>query len=79
MFSRRELLGSIFNKKNLVKTIDHFFPGENSGAAILNDIPELSGELLCYEAERLGLDPSTLPADKLKMMIMAEMSKACKE
>ena len=79
MFSRRELLTSIFNKKKLVKTIGHFFPGETSGAAIFNDIPELSGELLCYEAERLGIDPSTLSVDKLKMMIMAEMLKARKE
>ena len=75
MISRKELFTSIFNKKNIVKAIDSILPVNLPEEKAVIDIPELSGEMLYYEAMRLGIDPSTLPADQLKKVVMAEIIK----
>lgn len=75
MISRKELFTSIFNKKNIVKAIDSILPVNLPEEKAVIDIPELTGELLFYEAMRLGIDPATIPPDKLKQMVTAEIIK----
>lgn len=76
MINRKDLIKSVFSKKNIIKIIDAILPVDIPEPEPVYDIPELSGEMLYYEAMRLGIDPSTLPPDKLKQAVMTEMLKA---
>ena len=57
MVNRKGLIKSLFSKKNIVKAIDVILPVviPEAEAEPVYDIPELSGEMLYYEAMRLGL------------------------
>jgi hypothetical protein len=76
MISRKDLFKSVFNKKTIVNTIEAVLPVDLPEPEPEYDIPELSGDMLYYEAMRLGIDPSTLPSDKLKQAVITEMLKA---
>jgi hypothetical protein len=76
MISRKDLFKSVFNKKTIVNTIEAVLPVDLPEPEPEYDIPELSGDMLYYEAMRLGIDPSTLPPDKLKQAVITEMLKA---
>jgi len=79
MVNRKNLLISIFNKNNVIKVIDFILPLDLPEEEPVKDIPELSGELLYYEAMRLGVDPSTIAPGKLKEMVMSEIIKSQKK
>ncbi len=69
MINRKELITSIFNKKNLVKIIDSFLPVELPAGKEANEISELTGEMLYFEAMELGIDPATIPYDELQKRV----------
>ncbi len=75
MISRKDLFKSVFNKKNIVKTIDAVLPVDLPEPEPVYDIPELSGEMLYYEAMRLGIDPASIHPARLKQVVMNEIVK----
>jgi len=79
MINRKNLLISIFNKNNIVKVIDSVLPMDLQEEVPVADIPELTGEMLYYEAMKLGIDPSSIHPGKLKQLVMAEIIKSQKE
>lgn len=79
MINRKELLTSFFNKKNLARTVDLFLPEEQPEAESFYDIPELTGEMLTYEAMRLGIDPATVHPDRLREVVMTGIIKEQKK
>ncbi|HOP29958.1 MAG TPA: hypothetical protein PK293_11925 [Spirochaetota bacterium] len=75
MINRKDLIKSVFNKKNILNAIDNILPVDLPEPEPVFDMPELTGDMLYYEAMKLGIDPSTLPADELKKAVIAEMVK----
>jgi hypothetical protein len=76
MINRKDLIKSVFNKNNILKTIDAILPVDLPEPDPVYDIPELTGDMLYYEAMRLGIDPSTLPTHKLKQAVIHEILKS---
>jgi len=75
MINRKDLIKSVFSKKNIIKTIDAILPVDIPEPEPMRDIPELSGEMLYYEAMRLGIDPASIHPAKLKQVVMNEIIK----
>lgn len=79
MINRKDLLTSIFNKTNITNIIDLIIPADQPEREKRFEIPELSGEVLYYEAMKLGIDPSSIAPGKLKQLVTAEIIKKQKE
>lgn len=75
MINRKDLIKSVFSKKNIIKTIDAILHVDIPEPEPVYDIPELSGEMLYYEAMRLGIDPATIDPSLLKQIVMKEIIK----
>ena len=84
MVNRKEFISRIFRKETVVDTIKSFKPvyssvfSENEAFAESNDmhVPELTGDMIYFEAMKLGIDPSNFTVEELKKKVLEEMAGA---
>ncbi len=84
MVNRKEFISRIFRKETVVDTIKSIRPvlslvvPEDEVCTESNDIhiPELTGDMVYFEAMRLGIDPSNFTKEDLKKRVLEEISGA---
>ena len=82
MVNRKEFISRIFRKETVIETIKSIRPvyssvaPENEAFAESNDIhiPELTGDMIYFEAMKLGIDPSNFTVEELKKRVLDEIS-----
>ncbi len=82
MVNRKELISRIFRKETVVDTIKAIRPvyasvvSQNEVCAESGNIhiPELTDDMIYFEAMRLGIDPSNFTVEELKQRIVDELS-----
>ncbi len=82
MVNRKEFISRIFRKETIVDTIKSVKPvfslvlPESEDFTESNDIhvPELTGDMVYFEAMRLGIDPSNFTIEELRQKILNELS-----
>ena len=84
MYNRKEFISRIFSKDTIVDAVksiksagELILPEEKSG--VVSDsvhIPELAGDMVYFEAMKLGIDPSNFTVEDLKKRVLDELSGA---
>lgn len=84
MVNRKEFISRIFSKETIVDTIKSVRPvfssalSEEKVCVESNDVrvPELAGDMVYFEAMKLGIDPSNFTVEELKKKVLEEMAGA---
>lgn len=86
MVNRKQFISRIFRRETITDTISEVVTSfrsddspvlpEDSGTAGSVHIPELDGEMIYFEAMRLGIDPSNFTVEELKQKVLNELSGA---
>ncbi len=86
MVNRKEFISRIFSRETIKDTISDVVTSfrsddspalvEDSGSSPSVHIPELNGEMIYFEAMKLGIDPSNFTVEELKKKVLHELSGA---
>lgn len=82
MVNRKEFISRIFTKETVVDTIKSFRRVDPSALSEKNDfaeskalhIPELTGDMVYFEAMKLGIDPSNFTVEELEKRVLKEIA-----
>lgn len=80
MINRKEFISRIFKKQSPDKEGDVFLRNEPFSniepcpKADYNHVPELTREMVYYEAMKIGIDPSNFSHKELRARVMKELS-----
>lgn len=81
MVNRKEFISRIFRRETITDTISDVVTSFRSDDSpeLPDDsgfmhIPELDGEMIYFEAMRLGIDPSNYTVEELKQKVLSELS-----
>ena len=84
MINRKEFISRIFSKETIVDAVKSLKPvispfSSEEKKGITPDgvhIPEFTGEILYFEAMKLGIDPSNYTVEELKKKVFEKLSAA---
>lgn len=84
MVNRKEFISRVFSRETVMDTvtdvISSFRSDDSSTSAVEPGysgsvhIPELDGEMIYFEAMKLGIDPSNFTVEELKKRVLSELS-----
>ena len=84
MVNRKQFISRIFRRETITDTISDvvtsFRSDDSSPSAEVSrssgsvHIPELDGEMIYFEAMKLGIDPSNFTVEELKQKVLSELS-----
>ena len=84
MVNRKEFISRIFSRETITDTIvdvvtsfrsdDSSPSAAEPGSSGSAHIPELDGEMIYFEAMKLGIDPSNFTVEELKQKVLSELS-----
>ena len=84
MVNRKEFISRIFSRDTVVEAVKSLRPAESSSSTKEKfgkdesqvHIPELTGEMVYFEAMKLGIDPSNYTVEELKKKVFEKFSAA---